>query len=102
MPLLETPSFKIHASHREGPGMAEVHATDTDIIYVLAGTATLITGGAVVDGKTVAENETRGVGLSGGEPHPLQRGDVIVVLHGVPHWFKTASAPFNYYVVKVH
>ena len=102
MPLVETGEYKIHASHRDGPGMAEVHALDTDIIYVLEGTATLVTGGIVQEGKTVAENETRGAGIAGGEPHPLQPGDVIVVPHGVPHWFKTASAPFNYYVVKVH
>jgi len=102
MPLVETGAYKIHASHRDGPGMAEVHALDTDIIYVLEGTATLVTGGAVVDGKTVADNETRGAGIAGGEPQPLRPGDVIVVPHGVPHWFKAASAPFNYFVVKVH
>jgi len=102
MPLVDTSDYKIHASHRDGAGMAEVHATDTDIIYVLEGTATLVTGGTVVDGRTVADNEIRGAGIDGGEARALRRGDVLVVPHGVPHWFKTASAPFNYYVVKVH
>ena len=31
--------------------MAEVHTRDTDIIYVLDGPATLVTGGTIVDGK---------------------------------------------------
>jgi mannose-6-phosphate isomerase-like protein (cupin superfamily) len=91
-----------HSQRADGPGMAEVHLTDTDITYALEGSATLITGGTVVDGKTVADNEIRGASLQGGEPHSPHRGDVLVVPHGVPHWFKQASTPFNYYVVKAH
>ncbi len=101
VPLVETPSYKVHASHRDGAGQAEVHTTETDIIHVLDGTATLVTGGTVVDGKTIAENEIRGAGVQGGEARALHRGDVVIVPHGVPHWFKSASSPFNYYVVKV-
>ena len=40
-----THNYMVHASRREGPGMAEVHAKDTDIIYVLGGSARLVTGG---------------------------------------------------------
>jgi glc operon protein GlcG len=43
-PLLETPEYKIHASRREAPGQAEIHRRDTDILYVLRGTATFVTG----------------------------------------------------------
>jgi mannose-6-phosphate isomerase-like protein (cupin superfamily) len=100
MPLLETSGYKIHASRREEPGMAEVHVRDTDIIYVLDGTATLVTGGDVVDGKTVATDEIRGARIDGGETQRLQKGDVFVVPNGVPHWFKEIQGPFLYYVVK--
>ena len=98
--LLEVPGYKIHASHRDGPGMAEVHARDTDIIYVLEGTATFVTGGSIVDGKETAAEEIRGTSISGGDTRRLTQGDVIVVPKGVPHWFKSVSNPFNYYVVK--
>jgi len=101
MPLLEVGAYKIHASHRDGNGMAEVHVRDTDIIYVLEGSAKFITGGTVIDGKTTAENEIRGASIQGGEERKLVPGDVIVVPNGIPHWFKEVKAPFNYYVVKV-
>jgi glc operon protein GlcG len=101
-PLLEVPGYKIHASHRDGPGMAEVHDRDTDIIYVLEGTATFVTGGSVVEGKSVATDEWRGASIQGGETRRLTKGDVIVVPNGVPHWFKEVSSPFNYYVVKAN
>jgi glc operon protein GlcG len=99
-PLLETGEYKIHASHRDGPGKAEVHEHETDIIYVLEGTATFVTGGEVVDGQMTASGEIRGAGIAGGETRKLVKGDVIIVPQGVPHWFKDLEAPFNYYVVK--
>lgn len=99
-PLLEVEGYKVHASHREEAGMAEVHTLDTDIIYVLEGTATFVTGGEVVDGKTAAPSEIRGASIRNGESRRLKPGDVIVVPNGVPHWFKEVSKPFNYYVVK--
>ena len=100
-PLLEVPEYKVHASRREKPGMAEVHVRDTDIIYVLEGTSTLVTGGTVVGGKTTAPDEIRGDSIQGGESRKLAKGDVLVVPNGVPHWFQSVSAPFLYYVVKV-
>jgi glc operon protein GlcG len=93
--------YMVHASRREKPGMAEVHALDTDIIYVLDGEADFVTGGKVVEGKEVAANEVRGTGIEGGEARRLKRGDVITVASGTPHWFREVRGPFLYYVVKV-
>ena len=100
-PLLEVANYKIHASRREAAGQVEVHEKDTDIIHVLSGTATFVTGGTVVGGKTVAPEEIRGTDVRGGETREIRAGDVIVVPNGTPHWFKAVPAPMTYYVVKV-
>jgi hypothetical protein len=100
-PLIETGDYKIHASRREGPGIAEIHTRDTDIAYVIRGSATLVTGGTAVDVKSVAPEELRGPAISGGETRKLVPGDVVVIPNGVPHWFKEVEPPFLYYVVKV-
>jgi len=94
-------SAQLHASRRTEPGGAEVHTRDTDVIHVLDGTAVLVTGGSVVDGKTIAPDEIRGARIGGGTPQALAKGDVLIVPNGVPHWFKEVKAPFLYYVVKV-
>ena len=94
-------NYMVHASHRDRAGMAEVHSWDTDIIYVLEGTATFVTGGTLVEGKEVAPGEIRGTAINGGETRRLAKGDVITVAKGTPHWFKEIQGPFNYYVVKV-
>jgi glc operon protein GlcG len=102
VPLLENGLFKVHASRRETAGLAEVHSVDADIAYVQAGTATLVTGGTVVNPRTVETNEIRGDAIVGGETRELAKGDVVVIPRGVPHWFKRVTAPFTYFVVKAH
>jgi glc operon protein GlcG len=94
-------NYLIHASRREKAGMGEVHTLDADLIYVQEGSATFVTGGTLVDPKTVEPNEIRGTSIQGGETRDISKGDVIVVPANTPHWFKSVSAPFTYYVVKV-
>ena len=101
MPLIENSQFKIHASRRETPGIAEIHIKDTDIIHVLEGSATLVTGGTAIEPKTIAPDEIRGKEIKDGESRRIRKGDVIVIPNGVPHWFKQVDAPLLYYVVKV-
>ena len=99
--LLNNGSYQVHASRREEPGQVEVHVKDTDVIYMLEGSTTFVTGGAMVGGKTTAPDEIRGSSVQGGETRTLTKGDVIVVPNGTPHWFKEVSGPVLYYVVKV-
>jgi len=94
-------NYMVHASRREKPGMSEVHELDTDIIYVLGGTATFITGGKSIESRMVAANEYRGTMIDGGETRQLKKGDVVIVPKGTPHWFKQVDGTFLYYVVKV-
>lgn len=100
-PLLENAQYKVHASRREAPGLAEVHVRDTDIIYVLEGNATIVTGGTAVRTKSVGPDELRGPSIEGGKITKLAKGDVLVVPSGTAHQFTEVSAPFLYYVVKV-
>jgi uncharacterized protein GlcG (DUF336 family)/mannose-6-phosphate isomerase-like protein (cupin superfamily) len=99
-PLLETKGYKVHASRRDRDGQAEIHTRDTDILYVLQGSATLITGGAAINPKPIAPEEIRGDAIDGGTVRRLVTGDVVVIPNGVPHLFKDVTGPFLYFVVK--
>jgi glc operon protein GlcG len=99
-PLTETPLYKVHASRRDAPGSGEVHVADTDIIHVLSGSATLTTGGELVEAREIAPNELRGPRIAGGTRRTIGTGDVVVVPAGVPHWFEQVDGPVTYYVVK--
>jgi len=92
--------YMVHTSHRTAPGKVEVHTLDTDIIYVIDGSATFVTGGVLKDGKEIGPNEIRGESVDGGETRTLKQGDVIIVPAGTPHWFKEVPGPISYYTVK--
>ena len=94
-------NYMVHASHRDAGGMAEVHELDADIIYVIEGMATFVTGGTAENLERSAPNELRGTSIRGGETRRLVKGDVLIVPKGTPHWFQDVKGPFNYYVVKV-
>ena len=100
-PLLQTNNFKVQAGRRQSPGIVELHERDTDIFYVLEGSATFVTGGKAIEPKTVSPGEIRAREITGGESRRLAKGDIIVIPNGVPHWFKEVDGTFQYYIVKV-
>jgi len=99
--LLATNNFKIMGLRRTQPGEVEIHDSDTDIFYVLEGSADFVTGGSVLEPRRTAPGEMRAKSISGGTNRRLVKGDVLVIPNGVPHWFKEVSNPFVYFVVKV-
>jgi len=94
-------NYMVHTSRRDKPGVAEIHTLDTDIIYVMQGTSTFVTGGTAVEAKEIAPNEIRGSRIEGGVTRQLSRGEVIIVPNNTPHWFKDVNGEFLYYTIKV-
>ncbi len=87
---------------RTTPGRAEVHASLTDVWYVIDGSGTLVTGGKAVNGKTVAPGELRGSGVLGGIARHIGKGDIVDIPAGVPHWVsKIDGKELVYLTVKV-
>ncbi len=99
--LLHTPTYKVDAGRREGPGEAEYHERVVDVMHVVSGSATVVTGGWMVEPREVAPGELRAAAIEGGRRRELNEGDVLAIPNGVPHQFTDASDPFLYFVVKV-
>jgi quercetin dioxygenase-like cupin family protein len=99
--LVTAPNLSILMAHRSEPGMVELHDKETDTIYVLDGSATIVTGGTMVGGSVTAPGQRRGTDIKGGQAQKLVKGDVMVIPAGVPHWFKEVAGSIDYYVVKV-
>jgi len=100
-PLLANSSYKVSAGRRVTGGTAELHEHDTDLFYVVEGSATFLTGGTIVEPKESGSGEIRGKSLTGAVERHLTKGDVIVIPKGVPHQFTAVEGTFLYYVVKV-
>ena len=99
--LLDAPTYKIDAGRREGPGEVECHEHVVDVMHVLEGAATVVTGGEMIGPREVAPGELRAGAVEGGTSHQLRVGDVLAIPNGVPHQFVEVSNPFLYFVVKV-
>lgn len=99
--LVKAPDLIVLGTHRAGPGQVEVHEKETDVMYVVDGSATFVTGGKVIGGKSTGPGQLRGKEIQGGETHHLSKGDVVVVPAGIPHWFQEVPSSIRYYVVKV-
>jgi len=100
-PLVNASDLLVSGSHRDKAGQVEVHEKETDVIYVVDGTATFVTGGTMVGGKVTKPGQHLGTDIQGGQTHHLTKGDVVVVPAGTPHWFKEVPQSVSYYVVKV-
>ena len=99
--LFQHDNYRIVTGRRVRPGEVEIHTLDTDLIYVVSGKATFVTGGTPIEPRNTAPNEIRAKSSTGGTPHHLVKGDVIIVPKGTPHWFEQVSGTFDYLTIKV-
>lgn len=72
-------------SVRSRNGDAEMHQNFAHMFHVLAGTATLVTGGTLLRARTVEPGEMRGDSIQGGTSQELRAGDIVHVPAGIPH-----------------
>jgi mannose-6-phosphate isomerase-like protein (cupin superfamily) len=96
-------AYEVQTNRRVKDGNIEIHVKETDIFYVMAGSATLLMGGTVADahpGRPDRPLQLTGTDITNPEVHELKKGDVIVIPAGVPHWFKSVHGSIDYLVVK--
>lgn len=89
--------------HREGNGEAEFHETQSDIIIIRSGDASIIIGGTIPDGKKTAPNEIRGSKIDGGQKEQLHPGDVVHIPVKTPHqMLLEPGQKLDYLAIKVN
>lgn len=90
VPVFKIGPFNVNVEHRLGaPAAAQaasVHDKEGELFYMIEGTATLVTGGKLVEGTKDGDN-WRGKAIEGGKAQKMSKGDFMVVPAGVPHWF---------------
>jgi mannose-6-phosphate isomerase-like protein (cupin superfamily) len=80
--------------------------TVTEIYYMLEGTATLVTGGTIVDEKPAGVSPNtrrpnfRGSRIEGGVSRRVGPGDVIVIPGNLPHWWSGLDTDIRYVIFR--
>ena len=99
--LADFPNEAVLLVHREADGQAEWHETQVDVIFVESGSATLLVGGTLANGETVAPHEKRNGTIQGGFRQKVSTGDWIRIPPKTPHQFLLeGSKELDYMVIK--
>jgi len=90
VPVFKIGPYNVNVEHRLGsPAEAQagsIHDKDAELFLMLDGTATLVTGGKLIDAVHMGDN-WRGKGIEGGKSQKMAKGDFMLVPAGIPHWF---------------
>lgn len=88
--ILRVPPYNASLEYRASVGPAAVHEKEAEFFYVIDGSATMVTGGKLVDEKRNGDNLT-GTAIEGGSPRNVAKGDFIVVPENTAHWFSNIN-----------
>jgi mannose-6-phosphate isomerase-like protein (cupin superfamily) len=86
-PILILAPYRANLEYRPGVGPAAVHEREAELMYVIDGSATMITGGKLANEKRNNADNLAGTGIEGGTPREVAKGDFIIVPENMAHWF---------------
>jgi mannose-6-phosphate isomerase-like protein (cupin superfamily) len=89
--LREYPQHSVMLSFRSRDGEAEMYRDCAILFCVLAGSATLVTGGALTRSRVVEPGVSRGDSIDGGTRQELKAGEIAHVQAGLPHQILVAG-----------
>jgi mannose-6-phosphate isomerase-like protein (cupin superfamily) len=85
--FLQLAPYNVSMEHRVNvPQNASVHDKEAELFYVIDGSATLVTGGKLVNPARNGDNQTAST-VEGGSAKRMAKGDFFLVPEGTPHWF---------------
>lgn len=100
--LADYGTHAIKLSERTVSGGAEIHAHFDDVMIVMEGKATLITGGELIDAHMGGNGESTGSGIRNGIVQFIAAGDIVHVPAGLPHQLLIAAGvTYSALVIKV-
>ena len=100
--LADYPNESVMLVRRKADGQVEWHETQVDVIMVQSGSATLVVGGTMLNGETVAPHEKRNGTIEGGARVKLSAGDIVRIPPRTPHQLVLDDPKeFDYLVIKV-
>jgi mannose-6-phosphate isomerase-like protein (cupin superfamily) len=89
--ILTLAPYTANLEYRPIDGAVAVHEKEAEMVYVIDGGGTLITGGTVVGEKRTNDANLSGTAIDGGMMRTVNKGDFAIIPEGTPHQFKPAN-----------
>jgi len=102
VPIAVNGPYRVLLEYRTGLTPPTIHHGQAELVHVIQGSATLVTGGKLIGAKASqpgAANES-GTGIEGASPQKLTAGDYVVVPAETPHQFQNVQGEFV--IMSVH
>jgi mannose-6-phosphate isomerase-like protein (cupin superfamily) len=87
--------YRVSVIKREKAAGALAHAGNSELLYIVEGEGTMVTGG-----KLVPAANGKPASVSDGVSQRFVKGDVFIVPPGSPHWFAAIDKPVTYLEVR--
>lgn len=84
--FLQLAPYNVTMEHRVAAANGAVHDKEAELFYVINGSATMVTGGTLVNPTRNGDNLT-GASINGGKTQKVAKGDFVLVPEGTPHQF---------------
>ena len=93
--VLQLAPYTVNIEHRIPLAQsAAVHEKEAELFYVVDGSATLVTGGMLVNPTRNGDNLS-GTGITGGTSQKMSKGDFMLIPQGVAHWITDIQGSFT-------
>src|SRR5215471_6762514 len=92
-----TDQYRINVVHRSKPAGAIAHAGNTELHYIIEGSATVVTGGTITR-PAAGSNEL--ASIEGGVTKHVTKGDVVIIPENSAHWYKEIDGQITYLEVR--
>ena len=93
-PILSLAPYRAQLEYRPATSPAALHEKDAELMVVLQGTGTIVTGGKLIDEKRTNANNLGGSSIMGGNSQSVSVGDMLIVPANTPHQvIPTGGAP---------
>jgi mannose-6-phosphate isomerase-like protein (cupin superfamily) len=92
-----TDQYRINVVHRSKPAGAIAHPGNTELHYIIEGSATVVTGGTI---KRPAAGSNQLASIEGGVTRHVTKGDVVIIPENSAHWYKEIDGQITYLEVR--
>lgn len=92
-PILSLAPYRANLEYRPALAPAAVHENEAELMYVIEGAGTIVTGGKLTDEKRTNPTNLSGTGIAGGTPQAIAKGDFLIVPENTPHQINPAGGP---------
>ena len=83
--------YNANLEYRASVGPAAVHEHEAEVFYVIDGSATMVTGGKLVNESRTNPENLSGTAIEGGASRTVAKGDFIIVPENTPHWISAIN-----------